>query len=246
MIKVTHNCGFFSCCSVKLHYIIEYFNKEKTLPEKVDSSEQFLIYKPLHMLKEDITYHFFKELNNTPITYTTHINYTWNSQFEPFTNLDFQSLKPFIDKYFSPSNNIEELSYFLKNKYNIDFENCCGVYFRGTDKYKETKLPSILSYIEKMKTIHNKLFLVQSDDIHFINSIKIEFPNCIIIEENIISSTKNGIHNEHSFNENYHLIHYFFATLLILSKCNTLICNTSNCSLWMALYRNSSSNIFLL
>ena len=245
MLKVTHNCGFFSCCSVKLHYIIEYFNKEKILPEEVDSSEQFRIYKPLHILNDDITYHFFKKPDSTPIQYTKNIDYTWNSQFEQFTNLDFESLKPFVDKYFSPSDNIERLSYFLKNKYNIDYENCCGVYFRGTDKYKETKLPTISSYIEKMKTI-KKIFLVQSDDIHFINSIKIEFPNCIIIEENIISSTTNGIHNEVSSDINYYLIHYFFATLLILSKCSIVLCNTSNCSMWIALYRNSCNNIFLL
>ena len=41
MIKITHSCGFFSCCSVRLEMIINYTNKNKKLPDIVDSSEQF-------------------------------------------------------------------------------------------------------------------------------------------------------------------------------------------------------------
>ena len=41
------NCkaGFFSCCSVRLHNIIEYFNKHRYLPIIVDSSEHYSLYK---------------------------------------------------------------------------------------------------------------------------------------------------------------------------------------------------------
>ena len=49
MLKVTHNTGFYSCCSVRLYHIIEYFNSEKKTPLIVDSSEQFRDYKNLHM-----------------------------------------------------------------------------------------------------------------------------------------------------------------------------------------------------
>ena len=45
MIKITHNSGFFSCCSVKLTKIIEFINSNKRLPDNVDSSEQFKLYK---------------------------------------------------------------------------------------------------------------------------------------------------------------------------------------------------------
>ena len=43
---VLHNSGFFSCCTVRLARIIEYFNKFAKLPEIVDSSVQFEWYKP--------------------------------------------------------------------------------------------------------------------------------------------------------------------------------------------------------
>ena len=44
MIKVLHNAGFFSCCSVRLHCIVSYYNKYGILPV-VDSSLQFEWYK---------------------------------------------------------------------------------------------------------------------------------------------------------------------------------------------------------
>ena len=57
ILKTTYNRGFFSWCSIKLKKIIEYYNKYKKLPNKVDSSAQFKLYK-LRGLNEDITYHF--------------------------------------------------------------------------------------------------------------------------------------------------------------------------------------------
>ena len=38
--KITHNAGFFSCCSVKLTKIVEFINLNKKLPDSVDSSAQ--------------------------------------------------------------------------------------------------------------------------------------------------------------------------------------------------------------
>ena len=43
-IHTNHNAGFFSCCSVKLHKIIEFININNKLPN-VNSSKQFLWYK---------------------------------------------------------------------------------------------------------------------------------------------------------------------------------------------------------
>ena len=46
MVQITYNnAGFFSCCSVKLYKIIEFINSNKRLPDNVDSSKQFKMYK---------------------------------------------------------------------------------------------------------------------------------------------------------------------------------------------------------
>ncbi len=44
MLKVSHNAGFFSCCSVRLREIINFYNNTHILPI-VDSYELFELYK---------------------------------------------------------------------------------------------------------------------------------------------------------------------------------------------------------
>ena len=57
---VTHNYGFFSCCSMRLHKIIYYFNKNKACPDSVDSSQQFGWYKPQGETR-DLTHDYFNK-----------------------------------------------------------------------------------------------------------------------------------------------------------------------------------------
>ena len=68
-LVVTHNAGFFSCCSVKLHRIVEFINKHKKLPDTCDSSQQFQWYKRTnsHLINRDITYDYFKHYNTIEI-----------------------------------------------------------------------------------------------------------------------------------------------------------------------------------
>ena len=44
---------------------------------------------------------------------------------------------------------------------------------------------------------------------------------------------KKGIHNELPYNINYQNIFYFLSTIIILSKSKYIICNSSNCSMWI-------------
>lgn len=245
MIRVTHNCGFFSCLSVKLHHILDYFNREKKLPEIVDSSEQFIIYKPLNSLSNDITYEFFKRVENeeSNINYTKSIVYDWDNQFKEYKNLIIDELSPFISNYFSPSDKILDVRDYLINKYSIEPEKICAVYYRGSDKFQETQLDNYQTYIDKMREITGLTYLVQSDDQAFIDKVLECFKNVIIIKENITSYTKIGIHNEQNGDTNYLMIHFFLATIHIMSKCKYFICSSSNCSVWTVYYRGNSENV---
>ena len=42
MIKIKHSHGFFSCCSVKLHHIVEFININKILPNNSENVIQYL------------------------------------------------------------------------------------------------------------------------------------------------------------------------------------------------------------
>ena len=62
MVKITHNAGFFSCCSVKLSNIVDFINIYKKLPDHVDSSAQFSWYKKIP--NKDITFDYFENYKN--------------------------------------------------------------------------------------------------------------------------------------------------------------------------------------
>ena len=61
-IRIYHSHGFFSCCSVRLGAILFYFNQYKTLPDRIDSVEQFNHYVSEHRhLYMDLAKIYFRE-----------------------------------------------------------------------------------------------------------------------------------------------------------------------------------------
>lgn len=64
MIKITHNAGFFSCCAIRLNKIVDFINLNKRLPDVVDSSQQFKLYKKQDMCNKDITFDYFEHYEN--------------------------------------------------------------------------------------------------------------------------------------------------------------------------------------
>lgn len=253
IIKCTHNAGFFSCCNIRLDTAIKYFNNNETTA-KIDSSEQFILYKPHHLFSTDITSHFFEEKDNT-IEYTERIVISTDNredQFSDYRLLNIESITPFIDKYFSPSKEILQIKEIMMRKYHIDANNCIAVYYRGTDKYIETPLAKFELFSDKINEIYtntsinnkNKQILVQTDSTQFLEHVQQLYPNVIVFKENLTSSSNIGIHNERGGNSNYTDIKFLFATFLIMSSCETLICPSSNCSLWMTYYRGHKKNVY--
>jgi len=266
MLSITHNAGFFSCCNVKLHKIINYFNNNKQLPDIIDSSRQFAMYKPFQMINKDITYHFFKSYSssemNTIIPFIKPIVITPDEREDQFSNyklLNINEIKPFIEKYFYPSEFILYIKKILLEKYSINTNNCIAVYYRGTDKYRETKLGDFKSYLDKINELMNKnnannknnekkQLLIQTDSSDFLQYIKNNYGNniaidVIVINENKVSVENIGIHHENNSEINFNDINHLFATFLIMSECNHLIVSSGNCSLWMMYYRCHTNNV---
>ena len=151
MIKITHNAGFFSCCSVKLNKIINFINSNKRLPDSVDSSTQFIWYKNDKNKNKDITFDYFQNYINIPNVNIIHpIKYHHTHQFKNYANLDYKCITPLIKKYFSPSAKINEIVNNIEKKYNIVCANTLAVYYRGTDKFKETQIASFNDFYNKI------------------------------------------------------------------------------------------------
>lgn len=154
---------------------------------------------------------------------------------------------PFVNKYFSPSDEILQTQLKLKQSYNILPNNTIGVYYRGTDKKNETVIDSFESYYSKTNDILKSTsmqVLIQSDSKDFVIYMKERLPNAIVIIENDTSALHTGIHNEKSREENYKDIKNLFPTFLILSECKHLICGSSNGSIWMMFYRGHTENVY--
>ena len=246
ILKVTHNAGFFSCFGVRLMDIIRFFNQNKTLPEYVDSSTQFIAYKD--NLNDDLTDIIFKK-NDLDIKYIENIKfniYNNDDQFSDYNEINFKYVNPFIEKYFSPSPIIEQrINYFIKN-YNLNLEKTIGVFYRGNDKVSETNIGSYEIYLDKMYQLLSKnpdfKILIQTDDQDFINfcSGKIPF-TCFNEIMRIPNNPRHVVHyyirNKIEFSIN------FLAVTKIMSMCNILITHSGDCGLWAVLYRQNTNNV---
>ena len=250
MIKITHNAGFFSCCSVKLTKIVEYINSNKRLPNHVDSSKQFSWYKNSDNKKKDITFDYFKHYINIPnINITYPIDYHWDHQFINYSNIDYNSITPLIKKYFSPSAEINKIINNIEKKYNLLYENICVLFYRGNDKNRETTICSYdeyLIYVNQLLKKNQKLvFLVQSDETEFIEFMTNKFPNNSFYFNDEIRHMKkcNDTVDLKMRSQIYEFSKKYLAITIIMSKCKYIICGSGNCSHWIMFYRENNKNV---
>lgn len=248
-VKINHNAGFFSCCSVKLDMIIYFFNTYMKVPDRVDSSEQFSWYKNPGS-NSDITYDYFKHESevNSATSYVEPVIYHHEDQFAVYKNLNYSALSPLIKKYFSPSRLILDIINNLEDKYRIDYSNTCVLFYRGNDKITEAALPNYYEIIEKAKEVQSKnpgiKFLIQSDETEFIEEMSVLFPNSVYFKDEIrhmkkCNSTVDVVYR--SLNNVYSK--YYLAITIMMSKCKYVICTSGNCSVWILLYRGNAENV---
>lgn len=245
-VITTHNAGFFSCCSVKLHHIIQFINLHSTLPDIVDSSAQFELYKLDNNV--DVTYDFFKHYDHIDTSINSPIDYTYLYQFNIYSTLD-NNINTVITKYFSPSQKIISIREHIKQKYNIDYNSSIAVYYRGTDKYTETALAGFDNFYDKIKEItrvnKDTTVIIQTDSSQFVDYINTKnLTNIIILHEASTSYSASGIHHEKTNMENYYDMLNLFAIYLILCKCKYLICGSGNGSMWMVFYRENCKGVY--
>lgn len=248
ILKVTHNAGFFSCCSVRLFEIINYFNKNKELPELVDSSEQFKIHKSENI---DITNIFFSDSGES-ITYKEDIIFSKadnEPQFSNYDLIDYENVSPFIKKYFKHSDIVESTVNKFISKYMINLDETCGVFYRGLDKHRETNIADYDTYIDKCLEIKNKYnnikFFVQTDESEFLKAFISIFPDTIYISEIPTMSKSDTLLTYHIPMENR--VEFgvnFLSSTIILSKCKYLVTHSGNCGKWACLFRGNTNNVY--
>lgn len=250
-LVVSHNYGFFSCCSVKLESIVTYINDNNNIPEYVDSSNMFNLYKINP--DEDITYHMFRQPDGKKFKLTDDkINFINTHQFTKYSDLDFKNISKVLKKYFEPSGLINRMANNFIKAYNINRRKTVVLYYRGTDKHYETTISSFDRFSSKLEDLLSLIkdesvhILIQTDSAQFLDYIngKNYKNRLIIIKELEPSYNHSGVHYERTATENYRDIKFLLAILCIMSRCKYVICSSSNVSLWLMLYRGHSDNVY--
>ena len=201
--------------------------------------------------KEDITYDYFEHYANIEDNIDTQniIDYHWDHQFLDYSTLDYTRIYPLIEKYFSPSNNINEIVNNIERKYNLIYENICVLFYRGNDKIRETKLCEYDDYLKYANEIINKnaniIFLIQSDETEFIDFIRDNLPdNSFYFKDEIRHMNKcNDTVDITMSSTNNDFSKKYLAITIIMSKCKYIICGSGNCSIWIMFYRRNSNNV---
>jgi hypothetical protein len=248
---INHNAGFFSCCSIRLFQLIDFFNNKKKLPTRIDASKQFSFYKQNPFDEnEDLNFLFFKHYNHVEetIEYIDNINYTWDDQFIPYKNIDIQKINFFIRKYFTLSDFIKNIITETEKKYEIDYENTISVCYRGNDKWRETKIAKYEDFFIKCDELNKKnqncKFFLQTDELEFLKEFYKNFPNTFHLQEiPVIHKNKDGV------------VHYtinpsnkptfacdILKSIYMLSKSKHVITHSGNCGIWIYLFRNNVEN----
>lgn len=250
ILKVWHNAGFFSCCTIRLLDIIAYFNKNASLPDEVDSSEQFLHYKG-YPGENMMPVYFNQEAEQLELQCSYPVNIRMDCmaiQFDSYSNLDFKNIVPFVKKYFMPSINVLQYAAEFKLKYKLDYPNLCAVFYRGNDKATEMKIAPYGMFIEmahKIKASNpNIRFLVQPDEKEFLDAFLAVFPDSIYFTETpMLNKSNTSMFFEVPINERPAYGAKFFAAVLCLSQCSNVITHSGNGALWLSLYRGNSINV---
>lgn len=250
-LRVSHNAGFFSCCMIRLRDIVNYFNTNQKLPDKVDSSKQFTLYKSDQ--KRDITHNLFAEEDSLPnIDYVAPVSIVKGRDcihFPNYKNINFTEIAPFINKYFSPSPMIKERIASYEAKYKLDYDKTCLVYYRGNDKATESLCPEYNAILDKamqVKQEHPEIcFVVQSDEAEFIEYFLSHYPDATVLTE-LEAIKKNKVNparvlpiekrEEHGYN--------FLAAIYFLSKIKYIVTTTHNAATWLCLFRGHSDGVY--
>jgi hypothetical protein len=250
-IYLCQTAGFFSCASVRLDAIIQYYNRFEKLPEAVDSTGQFCLYKRAGDHERDIALLYFCETaaSNVVVMSPPPVYFKENYQGYQYNTINFASILPFVRNYFTPTAEILQAVDYIEKKYAINYKNTCVLFYRGLDKATEFVVPSyqqVFTHARKVAPAGAR-FLIQSDELDFIEAAMTDFgPDAFVFaDESRVARRQIGSVDKMFYDrgENFYYSQLFLAIVLVMAKCKHVLCNTGNISMWICLYRGGATNV---
>jgi len=244
-----HRAGFFSSCSVVLHFVSEIINITGPCCVYIDTVDLFDWYKK-RKTDGDIMPEYFKPYDRFEKININYVDFMHDYQYTDYTKLKFDQFNPLVEKYFSPNDTILGIVKDIEARYGItDYNNICTIFYRGNDKSTETKLCDYEEFVEKARLIEAKhpgvRFLIQSDETEFLEKMSSELKNSFYLKDDIrhMNRAVDTVDRRYKESNNEYSKKYLAITL-IMAKCKYVVCPSGNCSLWIALFRKNAYNFY--
>jgi len=236
LLKLNHSAGVFSCYTIRLEAILDYFNTFKRPPDVIDSSVQFSMFKDVWA--RDVSDGFFRQDEVVLIPEYDHpIKSTSDEreqQFSDYSNINFSDIQPFVDKFFWNSDWIAKRVREIHSRLPTLSDEFCGVLYRGTCKKLETIQPSHSEFIERVVQFKQKhpgiKFFIQTDEpcLFAMAERRLGHENCFL--EPIQGASKLAT------------VQNYVANVIAMSRCKHLITTSGNGEYWMRLFRGNNDN----
>jgi hypothetical protein len=247
------NEGFFANCSVTLSGLIQLFNQHRILPDRVDFSRGFQLYRNAVQAGQetDLYPEYFQAHPDVEIG--KRISVKALGFHESYRYQNILAFTPFIRRFFQPADSIQGIEIFLHSKYRIDFANTLAVCCRGTDKKEEVVLADplrVLRLTERLLESNPGLRVWIQTEVRQISDLFLEHfgDRCFGIRElpmidgdqstKAMFSESEGATRRFAFGQN------LLAVTHMLSRCGWLINYTGNMAYWIWLYRGNSDRMW--
>jgi len=247
VLAVEHlpRAGLFSNCSVRLHWIVGYFNEHKRLPAQVCSKRQFIQFQ--HNPEIDVAKILFSEREDLQITYRHPIDYVHTKQFTNYRLLPLQDLRPLLEKYFTIAPVVVEREAALIQQYGLDFAKTIGVRYRGNDKIKETKLAPYELFFQKAEELLQRhpgmRFLVQTDELEFRDEFCARFPNSVYFESLPVIPRDPKVSVRPTADNRVSFAIELLSAIRCLAQTAHLISCSGNGEIWTVFFRGQAENV---
>lgn len=230
--------GFFFNCTSAVYSIVNHINRTGFTPH-VDFSDAFVNFKT------DKNHNIYDQL----FEYRDDICIDKNTLGDCFrlggkffyVDENYKHIKPVIDKWFTPNQQINDHTNTLIDKYDINTDKTLCICYRGTDKHQDIKPPSYDELIDvAIDHPHDRVF-VQTDQQQFLDRCVDRLgESCVYFDEHVRTTGDQLPIFKTPANERLKNCQMFLATVLIMARCRYIIYNTSNVTRWTCLYRGSA------
>jgi hypothetical protein len=220
-----------------LHHFTKYVNEHKQLPDIIDSTEQFTLYKdgpddmPVLMILEPY-------VNDGNMNYVEGYNHGW--QYGWADEIEIERLSDVAYRVCNPSFHVRNKAEHYKNI----MGDRTAVMYRGNDKALEITRTPYTAMEEMARDSGSDKFLVQTDEEEFYQYFKERFPDTICFED-IPRINKNP--DSYVMPKKGHKTNFavnFNAALMAIASAPIMIINSGNTGHWASIYRGKKEGIY--